>query len=144
MRCLDCGYDLRELAEHRCPECGRAFDPAKPETYAGLPPRDGLMLLGAIFAFLLVAAPIFLYLPFSIIRAPDDPPRPYALLGYTSIVVGGIVSASIAWHYWAILKRVRKPRLCEWKAWAAFILSCGVFSLVASGTFILLYLHQLP
>ena len=24
-RCLACGYDLRGLAEMRCPECGRAF-----------------------------------------------------------------------------------------------------------------------
>ena len=24
---LSCHYDLNNLAEHRCPECGRAFDP---------------------------------------------------------------------------------------------------------------------
>ena len=27
MRCLQCGYPLEHLPEHRCPECGRAFDP---------------------------------------------------------------------------------------------------------------------
>ena len=27
MRCLDCRYNLKHLTEHRCPECGRAFDP---------------------------------------------------------------------------------------------------------------------
>lgn len=27
MHCLECGYDLRDLPERRCPECGRAFDP---------------------------------------------------------------------------------------------------------------------
>ena len=27
MRCLGCQYDLKKLAENRCPECGRAFDP---------------------------------------------------------------------------------------------------------------------
>jgi hypothetical protein len=32
-RCLGCGYDLRRLPENRCPECGRAFDLADPETY---------------------------------------------------------------------------------------------------------------
>jgi hypothetical protein len=26
-RCLSCAYPLRGLPEHRCPECGRAFDP---------------------------------------------------------------------------------------------------------------------
>jgi len=25
--CLDCGYNLGGLSTHRCPECGRAFDP---------------------------------------------------------------------------------------------------------------------
>jgi hypothetical protein len=29
-RCIDCGYALRELNEHRCPECGRTFDPQNP------------------------------------------------------------------------------------------------------------------
>ena len=33
MRCLSCHYDLRNLPEHRCPECGRAFDPNDPRTY---------------------------------------------------------------------------------------------------------------
>jgi hypothetical protein len=27
VRCLSCKYDLKKLTEHRCPECGRAFDP---------------------------------------------------------------------------------------------------------------------
>ena len=31
-RCLGCGYALRGLAEPRCPECGRTFDPNDPMT----------------------------------------------------------------------------------------------------------------
>lgn len=31
-RCLTCDYPLLSLSEHRCPECGRAFDPADPRT----------------------------------------------------------------------------------------------------------------
>jgi DNA-directed RNA polymerase subunit RPC12/RpoP len=30
VRCLSCNYDLKNLStggEHRCPECGRKFDP---------------------------------------------------------------------------------------------------------------------
>ncbi len=27
-QCRECGYDLRGLTEHRCPECGKPFDPA--------------------------------------------------------------------------------------------------------------------
>lgn len=45
MRCAKCAYDLRGLAEHRCPECGRAFDPAKPETFLQRP-VSGHRLLG--------------------------------------------------------------------------------------------------
>src|SRR3954447_17012614 len=30
--CWECGYALRGLASRRCPECGRAFDPADPTT----------------------------------------------------------------------------------------------------------------
>lgn len=33
MHCLTCHYDLAHLAENRCPECGRAFDPADPNTF---------------------------------------------------------------------------------------------------------------
>jgi hypothetical protein len=31
--CLDCNYPLRGLIENRCPECGRAFDPADPRSF---------------------------------------------------------------------------------------------------------------
>jgi predicted amidophosphoribosyltransferase len=33
MFCLGCSYPLDGLDEHRCPECGRAFDPADPGTF---------------------------------------------------------------------------------------------------------------
>jgi hypothetical protein len=32
-RCLKCGYLLRGLPRHECPECGQTFDPADPSTY---------------------------------------------------------------------------------------------------------------
>lgn len=31
--CIDCRYDLRGLQKHRCPECGRDFDPADGTTF---------------------------------------------------------------------------------------------------------------
>lgn len=31
--CLNCGYALRGLPNPVCPECGRGFDPANPDTY---------------------------------------------------------------------------------------------------------------
>jgi hypothetical protein len=30
--CKKCGYDLRGLTDHRCPECGQAFDPRRMES----------------------------------------------------------------------------------------------------------------
>lgn len=30
--CKKCGYDLRGLTEHRCPECGQSFDPQRMES----------------------------------------------------------------------------------------------------------------
>jgi len=33
MYCLTCDYVLDGLREHRCPECGRAFDPADPASF---------------------------------------------------------------------------------------------------------------
>lgn len=33
MWCLDCDYELINLAETRCPECGRAFDANDPSTF---------------------------------------------------------------------------------------------------------------
>ena len=43
-RCKECGYALRALTLPRCPECGRPFDPADPETMdlpEHLRPRNG-------------------------------------------------------------------------------------------------------
>jgi hypothetical protein len=33
MLCKSCHYPLKQLAEPRCPECGRAFDPHDPTTF---------------------------------------------------------------------------------------------------------------
>lgn len=33
MRCLDCHYSLLNLTAHRCPECGRRFDPTNADTF---------------------------------------------------------------------------------------------------------------
>jgi hypothetical protein len=35
--CLNCFYNLHGLIEHRCPECGRLFNPADSRTYSRTP-----------------------------------------------------------------------------------------------------------
>lgn len=67
-QCLACDYWLVGLAEHRCPECGRAFDPADPTSYrtrveqddlyrlALAPPSSRLNGVAAIAAYALLLA----------------------------------------------------------------------------------------
>lgn len=33
MYCRRCAYNLKQLDTHRCPECGRPFDPTNPKTF---------------------------------------------------------------------------------------------------------------
>ena len=66
MRCKTCHYSLSGLSEHRCPECGRAFDPNDPNTvelptkarYLGVPEWSNMTMLlifsGVASVFLLV------------------------------------------------------------------------------------------
>lgn len=63
--CRDCGYQLRGLAEFRCPECGRAFDPADPHSFLSGHPHDLLdvdspLLRAVLHRLRLVAAAPFL------------------------------------------------------------------------------------
>ena len=61
MRCLGCRYNLKGLAEHRCPECGRAFDPSDRNTFETRKPMTkweavvffGLLALAMIMLALL-------------------------------------------------------------------------------------------
>jgi hypothetical protein len=54
MRCRGCAYDLRGLAENRCPECGRAFDPAKPGTFFTQPIDGRRWAIAACFSSFLI------------------------------------------------------------------------------------------
>ena len=58
MYCRKCGYVLDHLIEHRCPECGRDFDPARRQSYRNKPLRRWWLkwLLRAVVAFLVLLA----------------------------------------------------------------------------------------
>ncbi len=43
-QCLGCGYALCGQVAHRCPECGRPFDPLHPMTFDGKAQRDAKRL----------------------------------------------------------------------------------------------------
>ncbi len=60
MRCKACGYDLRSLPEHRCPECGRRFDPDNPRTFLTKPVCGRRYLSLAVVGAVLVATPLII------------------------------------------------------------------------------------
>lgn len=72
-RCRDCGYALRGLADPRCPECGRGFDPGDPATVRL--PGDRLVWLPALatLAFLawVVAASVAVAVLIGVTHAAD-------------------------------------------------------------------------
>lgn len=43
--CIKCSYIVDYLDEHRCPECGRPFDPDDPKTYRTMPIRQNRQLV---------------------------------------------------------------------------------------------------
>lgn len=46
VHCLSCQYDLQNLTEHRCPECGRKFDPSDNRSFDSLPRRRRDWIIG--------------------------------------------------------------------------------------------------
>ena len=62
MRCLSCKYDLSNLTPtegvHRCPECGRGFDPSDRSTFETpitISQRNDRRLVIAILVSLIIA-----------------------------------------------------------------------------------------
>lgn len=58
--CRGCRYPLNEVREHRCPECGRAFDPGYPRTWREDQDRFTFGWLAAVVGIwlVLITAPI--------------------------------------------------------------------------------------
>jgi hypothetical protein len=60
MRCYGCGYALDGLTEHRCPECGRAFDPDDSKTYFTRFADGWRYLLLSILGVCFIALPLLI------------------------------------------------------------------------------------
>ena len=111
MRCLSCEYDLRNLtrsgAKHRCPECGRVFDPSDSktfdsDTFALTNPRHvigaalgliGLALLLGLF-FQLASGVHAVYHSFGTVEAV-----------FTGVLLFG-GAAVVCWIMWWLWKRL--------------------------------------
>lgn len=57
MICRDCAYPLTGLPAGPCPECGRIFDPSRPETYWVQAPPSRSLRIASTFHFALTAWP---------------------------------------------------------------------------------------
>ncbi len=105
-RCLHCGYALRGLPEAVCPECGNAFDPARPETFKDparakplrplQPPSRLQVLLLWILATLAAALGNFSMAPIRLWTADWDSLQLIVLLLLAAPLVGLVVRAICA------------------------------------------------
>jgi hypothetical protein len=97
VRCLSCHYDLSNLipgigGEHRCPECGRAFDPNKPATFVARPdPATRHARRVWLFAFLAIAggAVSLMFLRSPAPHGKDAPALVIVFLAWLAVVAIG-------------------------------------------------------
>lgn len=122
MYCYGCGYTLMALAEPRCPECGRPFDPRTPSTFASS--RSSFQVRRAVRLLLRAAVPVLVvgiayvgcYYAFVRLEGPGGgtgaPPwrrhAVYPVLPTASAVVFAPMEAidqrvrPRAWEYWGV------------------------------------------
>lgn len=81
--CLGCSYCLEGLSEPRCPECGRGFDPNKPNTFAVKPPVARLRTPGNIFLLGSIIGTVLVIFA----DAGGEAPLCFMLGGFTSLAV---------------------------------------------------------
>ena len=130
MRCRTCGYDLRGLEEHRCPECGRGFDPGDHRTFLRWPYRGRRYLFLAILACVLMVGAWF-----SSPNAADLGIGHLPLPGGFGLVTAALSVSSIllAWLVIAASYRAMTDRLPWAKERIAFAAALIISSLVCVG-----------
>jgi hypothetical protein len=130
-RCLHCGYALRGLSENRCPECGRAFDPADPLTFTSPLFRQRLRLAFWLPALLFCTTFITLFL--GPILLPLGLPRLLTPWGRRPfMVIWLIIDFVLAWTLrtrarrailWPMPEpRPRSERAARWVVWIGMVL----------------------
>jgi hypothetical protein len=100
MRCIDCKYDLSNLTENRCPECGRAFDPSDPNTFyipRQLSPR---FLLWLFVISITVYGGLFLYAFLKLANEPLPPSGPGFIIARLPVRTMARCAASDALAQW--------------------------------------------
>ncbi len=115
MYCRKCQYDLTQLSEERCPECGRSFDPTKPRTFQRR--RRRLQPLVGLGLALLVV--IMVSVGFWVAYMPDYAYSRFAALWTVAGIglLGGITSGIFAaWNrsWWGRVPLLFTGVLCTW------------------------------
>jgi hypothetical protein len=93
VRCKSCRYPLAKLPEHRCPECGRGFDPNDPWSFE----NDGRWRdwpYFALLAGLIMIAAMLTGLAVPSLMSPTSMPvvlLPLFLLGIIMVLLGVVV-----------------------------------------------------
>lgn len=120
MYCKGCGYVLDGLPEHRCPECGREFDPGNPKTFSDQPPLHPVKVL----LLRPIGWPTFLLAGGALIMCllDDSPPPtrgrwlPLALLSWFAVSVwwsARLLAVLVVWL--TNLKRHYRPARHVWR-----------------------------
>ncbi len=94
MRCRKCGYDLRGLDEHRCPECATDFDPEDSDSYLKSPESGRRRALHVVIGVILFAIPVVVMTDATIEAVPDS--LRFILWISPVIIVGGLTLAGTA------------------------------------------------
>ncbi len=117
-RCLTCGYILDHLPEPRCPECGRAFNPADAATCFTRAVSGLRYMLIAVSGCVLVVVGFFLWGSSLSVhgrwlaRVVDFLVVLLMVVGFVSLMFAGIRSAEA-------LRRPRYQLTCRWAAFTA-------------------------
>ncbi len=142
MRCIGCGYQLIGLPEPRCPECGRAFDPADPGTFSTKTRSGRRELLKAIGGIVLMSLPLLLAWRLdtasNMVQSVGAVFQFVAGIAGPACMIGGFVlEAHVLDRSWIVLRRGR-----EWIEGPAFMIAALFVSglIVVLGGFLLLAL----
>lgn len=118
--CLDCRYCLYGLREHRCPECGRGFDPEDSTTYSATVKKKRSRVAVALMYVGPAVLVIFLYTLSPGRKVQAMPPEQRVI----------VTLVQLAGPFSFLMSAIPAARCCffivvpaSWMLWIGFILS---------------------
>ena len=94
MRCKTCHYSLANLTEHRCPECGNAFDPNDASTYERTRHIPRLSIVNLVIGVCIYAATFFALLQAKAVR-PSDIPETVWVTAFLALPLSAIIGVLV-------------------------------------------------